>query len=277
MKLKDIIVRAGSGITFILFVLIGILGGKYFFLSIFGIILALGLYEFYRMVEKDTSHDISKLFNVFSGVLIFFTTFIFVEGYGAYYFFATVLIYLLCLFASAIHIKRHDILHSIINSAFGQLYLTLPMCLLLLIGYQFQPLTDSYDSTLILAIFVMIWVNDTAAFFFGSLIGKHRFIERISPKKTIEGLIFGLFFTIITGLVFSRYHLEFSTFFWVGFAIIVSIFGTLGDLFESLIKRTYNVKDSGDLLPGHGGILDRIDSLLLEIPAIYLYLMTLAL
>lgn len=274
MNIKDLFIRAGAGITFILVVLIGVLGGKYSFLIVFGIILALALYEFYRMVEKDTAHDISKVFNIASGLVIYVSSFFFMEGHNIYFFCATILFYLLVLFISGICIKRDDILHSIINSAFGQLYITLPMCLLMLIGYQYNLFKDDFHHALILAIFVMIWVNDTAAYFFGTLIGKHRFIKRISPKKTTEGLISGLFFTIITGVIFAYFYPEYPIGFWIGFAIVASVFGTIGDLFESLIKRTYNIKDSGHLLPGHGGILDRIDSLLIEIPAIYFYLMT---
>lgn len=119
---------------------------------------------------------------------------------------------------------------------------------------------------------MFIWVNDTAAYFFGSLLGKRKLIEHISPKKSVEGFIAGILFTIIASLIFARLYAEYSIIFWIGFAAVIALFGTLGDLFESLIKRTSSVKDSGRFIPGHGGILDRIDSLLVAIPAIYLYL-----
>lgn len=124
----------------------------------------------------------------------------------------------------------------------------------------------------ILALFVFIWVNDTAAYFIGSLIGKHKLIEHISPKKSVEGFVAGIFFTVVAAIVFKRFYPEFTTLFWIGYGIIAALFGTLGDLFESLIKRTCKVKDAGNLIPGHGGILDRIDSLLVAVPAVYLYL-----
>ena len=124
-----------------------------------------------------------------------------------------------------------------------------------------------------MAIFVFIWINDTFAFLTGVTLGKKKLLERISPKKTIEGFIGGFFFTVLAGVGFSLLFTDYSLLFWIGFALIASLFGTLGDLFESLIKRTYNAKDSGQLIPGHGGILDRIDSLLFVIPAIYLYLL----
>ena len=150
----------------------------------------------------------------------------------------------------------------------------MPLSLLMFMSYIFPALSgvEGYYYAPVLAIFVFIWVNDTAAYFFGSLIGKIKLIEHISPKKSVEGFIAGILFTIIASLIFGRLYAEFSVIFWIGFAVVIALFGTLGDLFESLIKRTSSVKDSGNLIPGHGGILDRIDSLLVAIPAIYIYL-----
>ena len=185
----------------------------------------------------------------------------------------TSLIYLLFLFASTIVIKRPDIFNTIIYSVFGQLYITLPLCLLLLISYEYKLPNTIYYYAFVLAIFVFIWVNDTFAFLTGITLGKHKLLERISPKKTIEGFIGGISFTVMAGVGFSFLFIEYNIYFWIGFALIVSLFATLGDLFESLIKRTYKVKDSGTLIPGHGGILDRIDSLLIVVPAIYVYLL----
>lgn len=273
MNIKDLATRAGAGILYILIILLGVLGGRYSFLIIFGSILGIALFEFYRMMEKDTSHAISKIFNIIMGVSIFFSSYLFLEEISKYFLPVTVLTYLLILISSTTFIKRNDVLHGIIYSAFGQMYITLPMCLLMLISYS-QPFIyggNGYDHIPILAIFVFLWVNDTAAYFIGTLIGKHKLIEHISPKKSIEGFIAGVFFTVISSFIFARLFPDFSIVFWIVFAVIVSLFGTLGDLFESLIKRTSSVKDSGNLIPGHGGILDRIDSLLVATPAVFLY------
>ncbi|MDD2299855.1 MAG: phosphatidate cytidylyltransferase [Fermentimonas sp.] len=273
MNIKDLATRAGAGILYILIILLGVLGGRYSFLIIFGSILGIALFEFYRMMEKDTSHAISKIFNIIMGVSIFFSAYLFLEEISKYFLPVTVLTYLLILISSTTFIKRNDVLHGIIYSAFGQMYITLPMCLLMLISYS-QPFIyggNGYDHIPILAIFVFLWVNDTAAYFIGTLIGKHKLIEHISPKKSIEGFIAGVFFTVISSFIFARLFPDFSIVFWIVFAVIVSLFGTLGDLFESLIKRTSSVKDSGNLIPGHGGILDRIDSLLVATPAVFLY------
>lgn len=272
MNIKDIFTRAGAGIIYILVILLGLLGGRFVFLVIFGAILCSGLFEFYRMVEKDTSHAISKIFNILLGIIIFISVFLYLEGIYTYLLPASILIYLLILIASAIFLRRHDILHGIIYSVFGQVYITMPLSLLMFISYSSTVLGYEYDGVPILALFVFLWVNDTAAYFIGSLIGKHKLIEHISPKKSIEGFIAGILFTMLASLIFFYLYPGFSATFWLGLAVVVSLFGTLGDLFESLIKRTCNVKDAGNLIPGHGGILDRIDSLLVAVPAVFLYM-----
>jgi len=269
---KNLLTRTIAGAVYVVILLFGILGGTYFFIPIFGLILVFALHEFYRMVEKNTPHTISKAFNIISGIVIFISAYLYITQVNSYIFGVVSLGYLLILFASAILLNRKDIFQTTIYSVFGQVYITLPLCLLMLIAYQFT-ISNNYGFYLILAIFVFMWVNDTAAYLFGSLLGKHRLIERISPKKSIEGFIAGLLFAILAGYVFSYFYTNYTRFFWMGFALIAALFGTLGDLFESLIKRNYDVKDSGHLIPGHGGILDRIDSLLIAIPAVYLYLM----
>lgn len=272
MDRKNLFIRAGAGAVYVAILLLAIWGGIWFFVPIFGLILGFALHEFYRMVEKSTPHTINKLFNIVSGVVVFGATYLYLANIQIYVLPAVLLAYPLILLSSAIFINRKDILQTTVYSVFGQVYITLPVSLLLLIPYQFG-VAEEANYTLVLAIFVCMWVNDTAAYLFGSLFGKHRLIERISPKKSVEGFIAGLVFAIITGYVFSYFYTDFSRLLWMGFALISALFGTLGDLFESLIKRNYGVKDSGHLIPGHGGILDRIDSLLVAIPAVYLYLM----
>jgi len=274
LNVDNLITRAGAGIIYILVILLGVLGGQVPFLIIFGAILAIGLFEFYRMVEKDTSHAISKIFNISMGIVIFLSVFLYIKGITFQALPAAILIYLLILIASSVFIRREDIFHGIIYSVFGQIYITMPLSLLMLISYSYQNNIDGegLNWVPILALFVFLWINDTAAYFIGSLIGKHKLIEPISPKKSVEGFIAGILFTLLASFIFAGFYPDFSTAFWMGYGIVVALFGTLGDLFESLIKRTSAVKDAGHLIPGHGGILDRIDSLLVAVPAVYLYL-----
>jgi phosphatidate cytidylyltransferase len=130
----------------------------------------------------------------------------------------------------------------------------------------------NYVDTTILGVFILIWTNDTFAFLVGKNIGKHKLLERISPNKTIEGFIGGMVFTFIMSFVLANYFTTLSLIQWIVIAAIVSIFGVLGDLIESMFKRQANVKDSSNFIPGHGGFLDRFDSVIFAAPFIFIYL-----
>ena len=129
-----------------------------------------------------------------------------------------------------------------------------------------------YNAILPLSIFIFNWVNDTGAYCTGMLFGKHKLFERISPKKSWEGSIGGSVFCIISSFILAHFFPFMSTEVWIGLALTVVIFGTWGDLTESLLKRRLGIKDSGNILPGHGGMLDRFDSAILAIPAAVVYL-----
>jgi len=129
-----------------------------------------------------------------------------------------------------------------------------------------------YDAIIIVTPLLMIWTNDTFAYLVGKNFGKHKLLERISPKKTIEGFVGGMIFTLITGYIISIFHTTLSIPVWLIMSIIMSIFGTLGDLIQSKFKRQAGVKDSGSIMPGHGGIFDRLDSIIFASPFLYLFL-----
>lgn len=129
-----------------------------------------------------------------------------------------------------------------------------------------------YNPKILIGIFVLIWTNDTFAYLVGKSIGKNKLFERISPKKTIEGFLGGLTFSIIGSFLIATYYIGTSNIgIWIGIAILVSIFATLGDLIQSKFKRIAGVKDSGKIMPGHGGILDRLDSIIFVSPFIFLF------
>ncbi len=165
--------------------------------------------------------------------------------------------------------KQTSPLNNLAFSLMSQLYISFPLFLMAL-------LHGIFGAQLLVGIFVMIWLNDTGAYLIGCKWGRHRLFERISPKKSWEGFFGGLIFSVLAGAVY--YFLFPRSFVYslpvlMGLGALVSVFATWGDLVESLIKRSVGVKDSGEMLPGHGGILDRIDSLLLVIPAVGLYFM----
>ncbi len=273
MNIKNLLTRAGAGIIYIAIILAGVLGGKFSFLAVFSVITGLALFEYFRMIEKQTTHNLHKTVNIIAGIALFVAVFLYLENvYTLYVLPVCVLVYLLYMLISTILIKQKEALHSTIYTLFGHIYITLPLSLLMVLSYQHTVLEETYHYALVLSLFVFLWVNDTSAYVVGSLIGKHKLIERISPKKSIEGFVGGILFTALAGYIFFRIFNNYSAEFWIGMGVVIALFGTLGDLFESLIKRTCDVKDSGNLIPGHGGILDRIDSLLIAVPAAFLYL-----
>lgn len=148
------------------------------------------------------------------------------------------------------------------------IYLVLPFYFLMNLPF----LNGSYYPNIIIYIILIIWTNDSFAFLVGKNFGKRKLFEKVSPKKTIEGFIGGLLFSIIAGFSIGQYSGIFSILDWVIVAIIVAIFGSLGDLVESKLKRQAKVKDSGTIMPGHGGLLDRLDSLFFLAPFVYLYI-----
>lgn len=149
-------------------------------------------------------------------------------------------------------------------------YIIFPFLLLTKIPFGI----NGYNPKIIISIFILIWTNDTFAFIIGKSIGKRKLFERVSPKKTVEGFIGGVAFAVIASFIISKYYIEIiedNTFIWIITALIVGIFGTIGDLIESKFKRLAGVKDSGTIMPGHGGILDRLDSVIFVAPIVFLF------
>lgn len=151
------------------------------------------------------------------------------------------------------------------------IYTVVPVAFLNYIYFYGAPF-EGPDFQFILAFFVMIWINDSMAFVVGILFGKHKFFPRISPKKSWEGFFGGLVFTALAGYGFYLIFDSLELWQWLGYALLITIFATYGDLIESMLKRDFEVKDSGNILPGHGGMLDRFDGVLLASPGIFLYL-----
>ena len=180
---------------------------------------------------------------------------------------------------SELYLKKKNPLNNWAYAMFSQIYLALPFALLNVLAFHSDETisVSQYNPILALSIFIFNWVNDTGAYCTGMLFGKHRLFERISPKKSWEGSIGGGVFSIIAAFVMAYFFPFMSTGVWVGLGLTIVVFGTWGDLSESLFKRYLGLKDSGNILPGHGGILDRFDSAILAIPAavVYLYVVSL--
>ncbi len=273
--------RAITGVIFVA-VLVGcILGGPISFTILFALISALTINEFGNIVNRMEHMRMNKPISILAGLFLFLCF-----GYigvvpGANEIFIPYLFLILYLFISELYKKQSNPLNNWAYAMMSQIYIALSFALLNVLAYH-SSATESvsqYNPILPLSIFIFNWVNDTGAYCTGMLFGKHRLFERISPKKSWEGSIGGAVFSIIAAIVLAHFFTFLSTGVWIGLGLTVVVFGTWGDLTESLMKRTLGIKDSGNILPGHGGMLDRFDSTLMAVPAavVYLYLVGLIL
>lgn len=276
---NNFIQRAVTGVLFVI-VLVGcILYSPLSFGILFTIISVLSVHEFAQLVSKSSEVSINKTITALGGAYLFLALMSFCtqQSVGARVF-LPYLGLLLYMMITELYLKKKNPTGNWAYSMLSQSYVALPFALLNVLAFQNSPETGSvtYNPILPLSIFVFIWLSDTGAYCVGSLIGKHRLFERISPKKSWEGSIGGGIFSIASSLGFAHFFPFMPGWQWVGLAIVVVIFGTWGDLTESLMKRQLGIKDSGNILPGHGGMLDRFDSALMAIPAavVYLYALT---
>lgn len=275
--MKNFIQRAITGIIFVA-VLIGcIIGSPFSFGILFAIISGMATYEFCNLVNKQEDVDINRNICTLGSVFLFFCFFYYGINPTDTGIFIPYLILLVYLMISELYLKKSNPIHNWAYSMLSQVYVGLPFALLNVLAFQSIEATSYYQFILPLSIFIFIWINDTGAYCTGMLFGKHRLFERISPKKSWEGSIGGAVFCIAAAFALAHWVPVMNTMEWIGMALTVVIFGTWGDLTESLMKRHLGIKDSGNILPGHGGMLDRFDSAIMAIPATVVYLYVLSL
>lgn len=268
--MNGLIKRALSGIVYVGVIVAGVLGGAWAFTALSAVIVAFAVNEFTTLSGSGVNPAV-RLLDVAGGVLMVCS----VSGYCAGAFAAPsvmvpYLIYLIARGVMQLYIVKGNALKQLALSFTGQVYAALPVALMSVIYYVVG------TPHLLLGLFVMIWLNDSGAYIVGSRIGRRRLWPRISPKKSWEGFWGGMAFAVIAGVLFgvcgSSYFASLPVWSLAVMGALVSVFATWGDLLESLVKRTVGVKDSGNLIPGHGGILDRIDSLLMVVPSAIVYL-----
>lgn len=254
--------RIVSGIVYILIFLSAILFSKESYLILISIFGFLSLFEFLKIIQLKSF--LPYLFYCFILLFIFNSQESFVVE-------AILFITLISsIFFSYQLLLKKTIHYYSQKSKFAITirYLIFSFCFLTLLPFS----EGSYHPYLMISILSIIWVNDSFAFFVGKNLGKRKLFPSVSPNKTIEGFLGGLFFSILSAFVIGYLYDRYSIFNWIIIALIVAIFGTIGDLVVSKFKRQANLKDSGHLIPGHGGILDRLDSLLFASPFVYLYI-----
>ena len=192
------------------------------------------------------------------------------------------LVTLVYLLIAELYTKAEDPVNDWAYTMMAQLYIAVPFSLLSVLAFRSTPAGVMYTYLMPLSVFVFLWINDSGAYCCGSLLGRHKLFPRISPGKSWEGSIGGFVFVAAAAALiwyltdlYGVNDLQLNLWQWIGLGLVVAVFGTWGDLVESLFKRTLGIKDSGNILPGHGGMLDRFDSSLLAIPAAVVYLYTL--
>lgn len=240
------------------------------YLAVFVLIIFLSSREYYKILAKNGFRPNFNL-GVFLSVVIFVTTYFYASEKNllGVHFILVPLLPLVCL--SALYSSDNkETLSNVSVTFFGILYISLPISLLNFIVFN----DYDYNSIYLMATLLFLWTSESAAYFGGSLFGKKKLFESVSPMKTWEGVVFGLIANVILAYFIHEYIWTsyFSLTFWIFFSIVVLISGIFGDLFESLLKRNFNLKDSGSKLPGHGGFLDRFDSFFFVIPYVYFYL-----
>ena len=287
---KKFLVRTGSAAVFVIVLLGCILWNYYSFSALFFIVSLWGLHEFYKLMEVNGNKP-NRVVGFAIAILGYFVTFYIILFTSLYkngirpsqsIINLPIILFLLgviiCLLSPVIELFRNKEkpFENLAVTFFGIAYAVLPFALLnfsssanvyhgLFMGVEYKPL-------LVISIFLLIWSNDTFAYLVGSFIGKNKMYERISPGKTWEGTIGGAILTVASSFLIYKWFGILELHDWIIISAIVAVFGTLGDLVESMLKRSVGVKDSGNIMPGHGGILDRFDSLIMVAPFVFLYL-----
>ena len=282
--MNNFIVRTITGILFVAVVVCSFLRPQAMVL-LFALITGLTIWEFTGLVNDREKVTVNRLISIVAGVYFFFAVAGFSSDLTPSAVFIPYLVSIIYLMVAELYLKNEDPIHDWAYTMMAQLYIALPFSLLNTLAFHLTPQgLVTYDAVLPLSVFVFLWMNDTGAYLCGSLLGKHKLFPRISPGKSWEGSIGGGILVIAVAVLvwylteqYQLNQLGLSALEWAGLGLTVVIFGTWGDLVESLFKRTLGIKDSGNILPGHGGMLDRFDSSLLAIPAAVVYLYTIML
>ncbi len=279
-KIKNLCLRTATGIAFVAVLVGGILWNNVSFTLLFAVITGLSVREFCQIVNQREDVQINTVICTATGVYLFLAISGFCSHITPSGIFIPYLLSVVYLLISELYLKSSHSLNNWAYTMLSQMYVALPFASLNVLAFQPESsysLGVVYSSVFTLSVFVFLWISDSGAYCFGSLFGRHKLFPRISPNKSWEGSLGGGLAAIAVSQIFACYEPTLNRWEWAGLSFIVVIFGTWGDLVESLIKRQLQIKDSGHILPGHGGILDRFDSSLLAIPAAVIYLYTITL
>lgn len=268
-KQRNFIQRTISIVLFTPLIILSLMWSPWTYFFLFCYIMLLSMLEFYKLIEKLQIHAI-RIYSILLSLWLYTLAFAYHLQDGLSWLMAyscipiTLIIYIIGLYKNN---SPHPLL-DIAFTFFGMFYIVMPFCCLHYLAF----FSGTYSYQLILGLLIMIWSQDLGAYLIGSTLGKTKFFERISPKKTWEGFWGGVLCLAITSYIIAKNFSILEPWQWWAIGCITMLTGTYGDLFASLIKRNVDVKHSSKLIPGHGGLLDRMDSLLLTIPTVMAFL-----
>ncbi|MBC7494178.1 MAG: phosphatidate cytidylyltransferase [Flavobacterium sp.] len=272
--MNETLKRAISGSVYVILLLFCIYYSAFTYFILFCFFLIVAIFEFSSLLKINKILPIGLAFLTFFGYsYTLLANLTISKTYETIFLLITLYVSIRAIFFLFNDLKTELTIFNKVDFLIG--YIIFPFLILAKIPFGDN---NQYDPKIITGIFIIIWTNDTFAYIVGKSIGKNKLLERISPKKTIEGFIGGVAFAIIAGLLISKYFVQptenftnKSALIWMTTALLIGVFGTIGDLIESKFKRIAGVKDSGKIMPGHGGILDRLDSVIFVAPFIYLF------
>lgn len=282
-KIGNLIARSITGVLFVA-AIVTCFFDALAMVFLFALVTGLTMWEYCGLVNNVGGVAVNRFISTVAGVYLFVAVGGFCCGLvqtGAV--FIPYLLTLVYLFISELYAKNGNAVNDWAYTMLGQMYVALPLSMINVLAFNAaEDGSIRFNYIIPLSVFIFLWTNDTGAYCTGSLIGRHKLFPRISPAKSWEGSIGGAVLVVAAAWIVSTCTADngvsvLTTAQWIGLGLVVVVFGTWGDLVESLFKRTLGIKDSGNILPGHGGMLDRFDSSLMAMPAavIYLYSLTL--
>lgn len=279
-KMKNLIVRSITGVFFVTAVVTCFLRPEAM-IFLFALVTGLTIWEFTGIVNNLENVTVNRLVSTVAGVYFFLAMAGFCAGMVPSSAFIPYLLTVVWLFVSELYTRAVNPIDNWAYTMLSQMYIALPLSMINVLAFQTADGMVMYNRLLPLSIFIFLWTNDSGAYCCGSLLGRHKLFPRVSPGKSWEGSIGGGILVLVVAAAIAVFGggedsgtsmVELLR--WMGLGLVVVVFGTLGDLVESLFKRTIGIKDSGNILPGHGGMLDRFDSTLMAVPAAVVYLYT---
>ena len=268
--MSNFLQRTFTGGLFGVLVYGSLFAGRFAFLVFYVVLLILSLLEFYKLTGNKGVH-VQKYFAVFASVVLFILLFGYSTGYFPLRWISVMVIFPVAMMIIELYRKKEKTFDNLVWTFYGIIYVALPLSLLNLLVFPGEIADYRYNPGIVAGVFILIMINDTVAYLIGVPIGRTRLFESVSPKKSWEGTAGGALAVFGAAWFMTKLFPMAGIKEWLGIAVIVAVFGVFGDLVESQFKRELGIKDSGSLLPGHGGLLDRIDAWLFVIPAVWVF------